>query len=114
MSDIRTGSAPARNRRRATSELATTAVSGIGLWLLLSCIFPESLGWRWVADRAGGDLGLLRLLTAFLFLYFAGIAREKNVLRRTLDGLMAIIRVHLGSRRPPDGEPDPDATSEMK
>jgi hypothetical protein len=68
----------------------------IGLWLVLGGFLPQASGIAWLEEAVGGGSVLARLLCGFLFLYFSAVVREKNRLRRTLDGMMDIIRAHLG------------------
>jgi hypothetical protein len=59
-------------------------LSILGLWILLSPLVGAYTGYVWLTDRLGGESALLRVLVGFLFLYFAGIVREKNAMRETL------------------------------
>ena len=70
----------------------------IGVWLVVAPWFAENSGYAWAAGKFGGEAGLLRFLTGFLFLYFAGLVKEKNRLRHTLAGMVQLIREHLGNR----------------
>jgi hypothetical protein len=72
----------------------------LALWLWFAPLVPEWSGYGWLARLLGGDAAVTRFFLAFLFIYFAGIVREKNALRHTVHGMVSLIRSHLGARDP--------------
>ena len=65
-------------------DWSVTCLSVLGVWIVLSPWVGSFTGYVWLTERLGGEAALLRVLLGFLFLYFAGIVREKNVMRETL------------------------------
>ena len=83
---------------RRLSNWSVIVLVLIGVWLLVSPLAPRISGYEWVARAIGGEEALSRFFLAFLFLYFAGIVKEKNHLRETLRGMVAIIKKQLEGR----------------
>lgn len=65
---------------RRLGDWSVACLSVIGLWIILSPLTGPYTGYTWLCDLLGGEHVLLRVLLGFLFLYFAGIVKEKNAL----------------------------------
>ena len=50
---------------------------------------PEHTGYAWLRGVLGGEGAVARFFVGFLFLYFAGIVREKNEVRQLLRRLVS-------------------------
>jgi hypothetical protein len=70
----------------------------LGVWLLVSLPAPSLTGYEWLARMLGGPEAVSRFFLGFLFLYFAGIVKEKNHLRETLHAMVEMIKKHLAGR----------------
>ena len=77
---------------RKLGNLAVNFLILIGLWLVLAPLAAEYTGYLWMRNALGGDGAVARFFVAFLFLYFAGIVREKNELRSLLKRLVGSAR----------------------
>ena len=73
-------------------NLAVNFLVIIGLWLVLAPLAPEYTGFGWMDRALGGEGAIARFFVGFLFLYFAGIVREKNDLRFLLKRLVGTAR----------------------
>lgn len=75
----------------------------IGLWLVLAPVAPGYTGYAWLRGVLDGDGAVARFFVGFLFLYFAGIVREKNevrqLLRRLVSGAKASAEGEAGQAR---------------
>jgi hypothetical protein len=74
----------------------------MAVWLLVGPHVPSFSGWKAVVRMFGSEAAFQRFLIAFLFLYFAGIVKDKNALRHTVAGMVRLIKEHLG-KKPPKG-----------
>lgn len=70
----------------------------LGLWLLVAPLFPRVAGFDFLKGALGSEAGVNRFFLGFLFLYFAGVVKEKNALRETLRGMVALINRYLQQR----------------
>jgi len=75
----------------------------LGVWLILAPLAPGWTGYLFLTELLGGESALARFFAGFLFLYFAGIVREKNEVRRLLRRLSE--RAKKGA---PGGGGDPE------
>ena len=80
------------------SRLSVTVLVLIGVWLLFSPLAPGISGYDWISGVLGGPQRVVQFFLGFLFLYFAGIVKEKNHLRETLHGMVKMIKQHLEGR----------------
>jgi hypothetical protein len=98
-----------RERRAATAaeteameerlgHWAITFLIIIGLWLLLAPFVPAYTGYGWLENVMGGPGAVARFFVGFLFLYFAGIVREKNDMRALFRRLIATRRAGSPSK----------------
>jgi len=83
---------------RRLSNWSVQVLVLLGVWLLVSLVAPSLTGYEGLAGALGGPDAVTRFFLGFLFLYFAGIVKEKNQLRQTLDGMVVMIREHLEGR----------------
>jgi hypothetical protein len=75
---------------RKLGSLAIAFLIILGLWLILSPVAPEYTGYAWLKRLLGGGEGAVaQFFVGFLFLYFAGIVREKNEVRQLLRRLVS-------------------------
>lgn len=73
-------------------NLAVNFLVIIGVWLIVSIMVPRYTGYDWLENALGSDGAVARFFIGFLFLYFAGIVREKNDLRDLLKRLVGNAR----------------------
>lgn len=78
----------------------------IAVWLIMGPLIPELSGFGWMEGKLGGKGGVACFFLGFLFLYFAGVVKDKERLRTTLDGFMKIIKRQV--RGGPVGDPEQD------
>lgn len=90
---------------RKLGNLAVWFLIIIGLWLVLSPVAPEYTGYGWLRGVLGGEGAVARFFVGFLFLYFAGIVREKNEVRHLLRHLVS------GARSSGEGEEEQARTA---
>lgn len=73
---------------RKLGNLAVNFLIIIGLWLVFAPLLPEYTGYGPLKSALGGEGAVARFFVGFLFLYFAGIVREKNQVRLLLKRLV--------------------------
>ncbi|MAG57283.1 MAG: hypothetical protein CMJ83_13400 [Planctomycetes bacterium] len=89
-SDPRTSPTQAQALETKLTNWSVTFLIILGFWLIFAPLVPEFTGYAWLSRLLGGAGGVARFFVGFLFLYFAGIVRDKNevrgLLRRLIDG----------------------------
>lgn len=85
---------------RKLGDWSVLCLSVLGLWIILSPVTGPFTGYTWLCDLLGGEQVLLRVFLGFLFLYFAGIVKEKNALL----GALRSFRRAAGKTAGPTGE----------
>ena len=82
------------------SHWSVVAITIMGFWIALSPLIGKYTGYDQFASWVGGEVVLLRVLVGVLFLYFAGIVKERNAMKGLLDNL----RDMASTRRVPTAE----------
>ena len=77
---------------RKLANLAVNFLIILGLWLILAPLVPDYTGYAVLERVLGGEGAVSRFFVGFLFLYFAGIVREKNEVRYLLKKLTGSAR----------------------
>ncbi len=72
---------------RRLANLAVNFLIILGFWLILAPLVPDYTGYAVLERTLGGEGAVARFFVGFLFLYFAGIVREKNEVRYLLKKL---------------------------